>query len=60
MIIAITSVKESDIFCIFAARLSIIIMRCMKRVLKHIHEHIADEINVTELANVATSRQSYR
>ena len=31
----------------------------MKRVLKHIHEHIADEIDVTELADVATVTKTY-
>ena len=28
----------------------------MKRVLKHIHEHIADEIDLTELASTTESR----
>ena len=31
----------------------------MKRVLKHIHEHIADKIDVTELASVATVTKAY-
>ena len=31
----------------------------MKRVLKHIHEHIADEIDLTELAGVATVTKTY-
>ena len=31
----------------------------MKRVLKHIHEHIADEIDLTELADVATVTKTY-
>ena len=31
----------------------------MKRVLKHIHEHIADEIDVTEMANVASVTKTY-